>query len=67
MSADLKGAMMGNQKEEWSDISPQVGEEKKKESTELSEGELNKISGGKDGRVELQEIRIQKYFDKATP
>jgi bacteriocin-like protein len=58
----LKGAIMRDQKQQ--EQSTGIPQEKKKGTTELSDEELKKVSGGK---VSHQDLSISKYLDKASP
>jgi bacteriocin-like protein len=49
--------------QEWTSISPEPAAENKKPSTELSEEELNKVSGGAPS---ISEIPVTKHTDVSS-
>jgi bacteriocin-like protein len=69
-TADLKGVPMQNreQKHESAGITPQPTTANARASTELSEAELKKVSGGKgSSEPSVSEIVVTKRLDKSSP
>ena len=55
-------------KEEPTTISPQPDAENKKKSTELSEEQLNKVTGGREASApSIKEIVVSKPIDISSP